>query len=137
MVFFGANDACLPGGSTGQHVPLDLYKQNLKDILAHHSVMKQKPRLILVTPPPVNEYQLEESGLENVSETLRTAEQTKRYADACRDVGTELGIAVVDLWSVFMAKSGWKQGQTLLGSKKAKRSEMIETLLSDGILFPM
>ena len=133
-VFFGANDACLPGSVTGQHVPLNEYKNNLKAILAHPSVVAQKPRLILLTPPPVNEYQLEEA--EPIAQTeenpIRLAEHTKKYADACREVGGELGVVVLDVWSIFMAKAGWKEGQPLVGSKKIARNEVLEKLLNDG-----
>ncbi len=133
MLFFGANDACLPGTSTGQHVPIDRYIKNLKELIAHPSIKEHEPRLILVTPPPVDEYQLEESGPGSDShEIQRTAEHTKRYADACREVGTDLDVAVVDLWSIFMAKAGWKHGQSLIGSKGVERSKVLGSLLSDG-----
>ena len=129
MIFFGANDACLPGTSTGQHVPIERYTRNLEKLLAHPSIEEQQPRLILVTPPPVNEYQLEEG---NPAEIQRTAEHTRKYADSCRQVGIKLGIAVVDLWSIFMEEVGWKHGHPLIGSKNAPRSERLENLLSDG-----
>ena len=133
MVFFGANDACLPGTSTGQHVPIYRYIENLKLILTHSTIKEQEPRLILVIPPPVDEYQLEESGLESgKSEIQRTAEHTKKYADACRKVGADLNMAAVDLWSIFMAKAGWKHGQPLIGSKSVERSKTLGVLLSDG-----
>lgn len=118
---------------TGQHVPLNEYKNNLKAILEHPSVVAQKPRLILLTPPPVNEYQLEEAELIFGSkDPIRLAEHTKKYADACREVGGELGVVVLDVWSIFMAKAGWKEGQPLVGSKKIARNEVLEKLLNDG-----
>ncbi|CAF9924581.1 MAG: hypothetical protein ALECFALPRED_002790 [Alectoria fallacina] len=135
-VFFGANDACLPGSATGQHVPLNEYKKNLRDILDHPSVVAQKPRLILLTPPPVNEYQLEVAELlRGYKDRLRTAEHTKEYADACRQVGAEAGVAVLDVWSIFMAKAGWREGEPLIGSKKLARNEVLEKLLVDGLHF--
>ena len=134
MVFFGANDACLPSSSTGQHVPLNQYKANLRAILGHTLVKRQQPHLILVTPPPVNEYQLEVSDLEKgIVEIRRTAEHTRKYADACREVGNELGVTVLDLWSTFMVKAGWRSGEPLPGSKKAPMSRILEELLHDGM----
>ena len=109
--------------------------KNLKAILEHSSVVAQKPRLILLTPPPVNEYQLGAAEIDVYPENedpIRSAEHTKKYADACREVGTELGVVVLDIWSIFMAKAGWKEGETLVGSKKAARNEVLEKLLSDG-----
>lgn len=126
----------MPGSATGQHVPLDEYKKNLKAILEHSSVVAQKPRLILLTPPPVNEYQLEEAELVlGFKDPLRSAEHTKKYADAGRQVGAELGVVVLDVWSTFMAKAGWKEGEQLVGSKKVARNEVLEKLLNDGELF--
>lgn len=134
-VFFGANDACLPGSATGQHVPLNEYRKNLRDILQHSSVVAQKPRLILLTPPPVNEYQLEEADLVcGIQDPRRTAAHTKEYADACRQVGAEVGVVVLDVWSIFMAKTGWKEGEPLIGSKTIARNEVLEKLLKDGEL---
>lgn len=133
VIFFGANDACLPGSSTNQHVPLERFKQNVVSIVKHPSVVAQKPRLILVTPPPVNEFALEESDLlKGLTDPRRTAEHTKKYADATRKVGGELGIVVLDIWSIFMAMTGWKEGDPLIGSKKVARSEVLEKLLADG-----
>jgi len=132
-VFFGANDACLPGSSTDQHVPLDQFKKNLKAIVNHSSVIAQKPRMILITPPPVNEYRLEESDLvKGLTDPRRTAEHTKKYADATREIGAELGVVVFDIWSLFMAKAGWNAGEPLVGSKKVPRSEILDKLLVDG-----
>ena len=97
--------------------------------------MAQKPRLILLTPPPVNEYQLEVAELfRGYKDRLRTAEHTKEYADACRQVGAEVGVVVLDVWSIFMAKAGWKEGEPLIGSKKLARNEVLEKLLVDGEL---
>ena len=123
---------------TDQHVPLNEYKKNLRDILEHSSVVAQKPRLILLTPPPVNEYQLEEADLvRGYKDPRRSAEHTKKYADACRQVGAEVGVAVLDVWSIFMAKVGWKEGETLIGSKKVARNEVLEKLLVDGELLAL
>lgn len=63
---------------------------------------------------------------------LRSAEHTKAYADACRQVGAEVEVAVLDVWSIFIAKTGWKEGEPLVGSKKVARNEILERLLSDG-----
>ena len=120
---------------TDQHVPLDEYKKNLRDILEHPSVVAQETRLLLLPPPPVNEYQLEEADLvRGYKDPRRSAEHTKKYADACRQVGAEVGVAVLDVWSIFMAKAGWKEGETLIGSKKVARNEVLERLLVDGEL---
>ncbi|KAL2047086.1 hypothetical protein N7G274_001105 [Stereocaulon virgatum] len=134
-IFFGANDACLPG-TTGQDVPLDDFKQNLRDIVRHKTVTAQEPRLIIITTPPINEYKLEEHYLATgFSDRSRTADNTKKYADACRDIGKELSITVLDIWSIMMAKAGWKEGEPLVGSKQVERSKILDDLLVDGLHF--
>ena len=121
-IFFGANDACLPGGA--QYVPLAEYSSNLEAIVRHASVAQHEARAILITPGPVNEHQLANPG--------RTAANTKKYAEACREVGAKLKVPVVDLWTRFMTAAGWKEGQPLIGSKDVAPSHVMASLLSDG-----
>ncbi|KAM7480714.1 hypothetical protein LguiB_005297 [Lonicera macranthoides] len=56
IVFFGANDACLPDRcSAFQHVPLDEYMLNLRSIV---SLLKKRwpaSHILLITPPPIDE----------------------------------------------------------------------------------
>ena len=76
---------------------------------------------------------MEEADLaEGRKDPIRSAEHTKKYADACREVGAEVGVVVLDVWSIFMAKAGWKEGNALLGSKKVARNGTLDKLLSDG-----
>ncbi|PGH08978.1 hypothetical protein GX51_01035 [Blastomyces parvus] len=148
-LFFGANDAVLPGFQ--QHVPLNVYADNLVKILTH-PLIKGHPEtnLLLLTPPPVNEYQLSPADTntdtdtdtqpgapepETTSPIMRTASQTKKYADACRGVGKELNVPVADIWTAFMAAAGWVEGQPLAGSRDAPVNEKLQALLSDGLHF--
>ncbi|KAJ5903350.1 GDSL Lipase/Acylhydrolase family protein, partial [Penicillium tannophilum] len=131
-IFFGANDAAVPGHN--QHVPLEQYKQNLTDIVQHPAMLAQNPHIIFITPPPVNEYQLE--GFDNSKNTVhpsRTAALTRTYAEGMRELGASLNIPVVDTWSAFMASIGWKEGQPLLGSRDAPNSEAFGSLFTDGL----
>ncbi|KAJ5295371.1 hypothetical protein PENANT_c001G06213 [Penicillium antarcticum] len=131
-IFFGANDACVPGHS--QHVPVEIYKQNLKTIIQHPATRAQNPRIILMSPPPINEYQLESFDAAKESpHPSRTASGARQYADAAREVGAELNVPVADLWSAFMKAAGWKEGQALVGSRDAPNSETLSGLLTDGL----
>lgn len=135
-MFFGANDAIAKEANNGQYVPLEDFKKNLQQLLQHEAVKAHNPRLILITPPPVDEYQLEMADKAkgyDMSLQRRTAERTKSYADAARNVGRELNIAVLDIWTAFMLKAGWKQGEPLLGSSKLPRSPVLGQLLYDGM----
>ena len=135
MIFFGANDACLPSSDSGQHVPLDTYRQNLRKIIQHPSVTAQTPRLILVTPPPIDEYSMEVSdAAKGIFGVRRRADHTKLYAEACREVGQDLGLIVLDLWSIFMDAAGYEPGKPLPGSKKTGKNVVLDRLLSDGTL---
>ena len=124
-VFFGANDACLPGSA--QHVPINEYAACIRCILQHDLVRKQGTKLVLIIPAPVDEYQL--------SNNQRTATNTKAYADVCRQVGQELRLPMVDLWSLFMKKAGWDGESELVGSRKCERSKVLGDLLLDGLHF--
>lgn len=108
-------------------MPLAQFQRNVQAILRHPLVCRHEPRLILITAPPFDEHQW--------GDGIRTAEHTKKYADACRQVGKELGVVVLDLWSVFMKRAGWKPGQPLAGSKAAERNKVLGELLSDGRFF--
>jgi lysophospholipase L1-like esterase len=130
-VFFGANDACVPGNA--QHVPLDEYIACSKAIVQHPAVLAHHAKILLITPGPVDEHQLEPNDLATgYSGLQRTAENTKRYADACRELGKQLDTPVVDLWTVFMEAAGWKEGGPLPGAKGADRNQVLGSLLLDG-----
>lgn len=99
----------------------------------HPDVTVHKPHLMLITPPPVDEYQLVlKARALGLSEPSRTAINTKRYADGCRQVGASLGIPVVDLWTAFMEEAGWKEGDPLPGSRDAPPNEVLKRLVHDG-----
>ena len=121
-IFFGANDATVPGHN--QNVPLDEYKSNLKAIISHPLITAHPTKFLLLTPPPVNEQQFDQLD--------RLADRTRQYADALKAVGAELGLPVADLWTAFMTKAGWKEGDPLLGKRGVKGSSKLIALLSDG-----
>lgn len=93
-----------------------------------------KLRLLLVTPPPVDEYQQaladEAKGFTPVR---RLAENTAKYAQVCREVGVQLQVPVVDIWTAFLKHFGWREGQEYLpGSRMIPANEIFQSLFSDG-----
>lgn len=151
-VFLGANDATLRGALGSQHVPLDRYKSNLRKIITHPSVVAHSPHIILVTPPPINEYACEENDRnKGITAPRRLAKTTAEYAQHVRDLAGELkaeGVDVVllDLWTVFMETAGWNEDVrrvlpglpvSLPGSKEILENAMLKLLLHDGRLLPM
>lgn len=133
-VFFGANDAASEG--LIQHVPLEEYRTNLHKIITHEALRAHNARLILIAPPPICEYKIEDDVRENSKvHKRRMAARTKEYADVALQVGQEAGIPTVNLWSAFMKYAGWSEGEPLLGCKTQLRNEKLGALLSDGIHF--
>lgn len=132
MIFFGANDACLPFAGP-HHVPLAEYRQNIQKLIEHPAIKAQSPQIFLITPPPVNEYQhIDTDRQKGFSELRRTAKTTGQYAEACRETGSALGIPVVDIWTAFLKRAGWAEGEPLVGSFARPRSEMFDSFFSDG-----
>lgn len=117
-----------------QHVPLDKYTENLKAIAQSPQVKKQSPKILIITPPPVNEYQLEAFDASGgVPHPSRTAARTKTYADSARAVASELGVPCVDLWTALMKAAGWVEGQPLVGSREVPNSPALASFFTDGM----
>jgi lysophospholipase L1-like esterase len=90
LLFFGANDACLPDGpSQRQHIPLPAYKANLLS-MAHQLQDAGAAHVLLVTPPPVDEAarRRHHEGLYGKASAARDRLDavTQAYAAACREV---------------------------------------------------
>lgn len=136
-IFFGANDARLPNTSQpAQHVPLEQYKANLKAMISSPLVKAHNPRIVLITPPPIDERMCEEADRANgINEVRRRAEVTAKYAVAVREVSEEMDLTLLDLWSIFMDRAGWKAGAPLLGSRDVEQSSEngLPSLLKDGL----
>ncbi|KAI8983563.1 SGNH hydrolase-type esterase domain-containing protein [Pilobolus umbonatus] len=106
-IFFGANDAALP--FSPQHVPLERYKSNLKtmiDLVKDPQSDHYNPRLrlVLITPPPVNEVDWKKRCEEEGIKLNRTNESARMYSEAVNAVGKEKGVVVIDIWSHLMEK---------------------------------
>ncbi|KAI9641449.1 hypothetical protein NHQ30_010256 [Ciborinia camelliae] len=141
LILFGANDACLPESSTGQYVPLEHYKKNIETLLDLWSSTAQYPTILLVTPPPINEKQLEEQDGQKGSSLTRRQENTAKYAAAIRGIAAEWkdrNVVLVDLWRAMMVKAvQLSPDQTIdvttIGTKRAGDDQSMRTLLTDGL----
>ena len=132
-ILFGSNDACFLEAQNGQHVPLDEYKKNLVKLLTHPAVEAHKPRLLLVTPPPIEERRLEHRvKSQGYPKLNRSNAVTKQYADASREVARDMKVACVDLWTAFMSRAGWQPGDPLYGSQDLPENDTIRGLIHDG-----
>lgn len=101
ILFFGANDAVLPGQI--QHVPLDEYRKNLLDMASRIAVAGAW--LVLVTPPPVSERLIKN----------RTLGNTAAYAKACINVAREMNLPVVDLFMKLQEEGAWEKNALIDG----------------------
>lgn len=64
---------------------------------------------------------------------VRQAKDAAEYAAATRKLAQEMGVAVLDVWGIFMELAGWKEGDEVLpGSKAAGKSAVLADLLVDG-----
>eukprot|EP00797_Seminavis_robusta_P017560 Sro261_g101890.1 Isoamyl acetate-hydrolyzing esterase 1 homolog (247) ;mRNA; r:77191-78046 len=100
-VFFGANDACLPGER--QHVPIEEYAKNLETIIGtiRSAATKDDDKfpIILMTPPPFDPAawrkcrDLEEDG--------RANNVAKSYGEKVLELGKSLGCSVLNVWNLL------------------------------------
>lgn len=105
-VFFGSNDCALQDKKPEQHVPLQEYSENLKEItrlLA--SVGVSADRVIFITPPPINESAWEKECIVKGCTLNRHNSVAGQYAQACVQAASQCGADVLDLWTL-MQKDG-------------------------------
>lgn len=103
-VFFGANDAALPGQR--QHVPPEEYARNLRRIVEHVRGASSGKPVILFTPPPVDADAWYAAGGEPKPEDGervydRTNDNARRYGDLVKEVGREMNCPVLDLFDLL------------------------------------
>ncbi|XP_078692575.1 isoamyl acetate-hydrolyzing esterase 1 homolog [Branchiostoma floridae x Branchiostoma belcheri] len=108
-IFFGANDASLKEMSP-KHVPLDVYKTNLTDMLEY---LQQSglgsDQVIIITPPALDEQAWQKHCQEMGSSINRLNEVTGQYAKACCEVAAERKVTCVDLWTAMQKEKDWQK----------------------------
>ncbi|KAH7140479.1 SGNH hydrolase-type esterase domain-containing protein, partial [Dactylonectria estremocensis] len=101
IILLGANDAIVPHPESTRDVPVHQYKDNLTRIISHAHIKSHNPKILLVTPPPVDETKLNSLGHEP-----RTVAHTALYAEAVRQVVEENPeVVLIDLWKAVMDKA--------------------------------
>lgn len=87
-VFFGANDAALPGER--QHIPIREYTKNLEAII--ETIRKSyETKVIIITPPPVDGGEWND----------RSNDVTRDYGLEAKRVGQSCGCLVLDTWALL------------------------------------
>lgn len=137
----GANDSVLPLPTTSQHVPIDQYKENLIKIITHPYIQAHQPKILLVTPPPVDEIKLSQLDVQGGHpEATRRVTVTAAYAEKAREVAREHpGVELIDLWqalmdkAISMAPGDYQPGGPWLGSPENGKQGGLDALLPDGL----
>ncbi|CAM4644403.1 hypothetical protein PO909_011931 [Leuciscus waleckii] len=105
-VFFGANDCALEDKNPAQHVHLQEFSENLKDIVRYLvSIGVSSDKIIFITPPPLQESAWEKECLLKGSALNRLNSVAGQYAQACVQAAGQSGVDVLDLWTL-MQKDG-------------------------------
>lgn len=141
LILLGANDAVRPMPTTAQHVPLEEYKENLNKIVNFPAIQAHKPKILMVTPPPVDQIKI--AGLDKSwghEGPTRTSAITASYAEKAREVARENeGVILIDLWqaimdkAIAMAPGDYQPGGPWLGSLECGKQGGLDTLLPDGL----
>ncbi|XP_074009605.1 isoamyl acetate-hydrolyzing esterase 1 homolog [Numenius arquata] len=101
-IFFGANDSALKDLNPKQHVPVEEYAANLKSMIQYlKSVDITEDRIILITPPPLQESAWEKECVAKGDKLNRRNATTGEYAQACVQVARDCGTDVLDLWTLM------------------------------------
>ncbi|KAF2464658.1 uncharacterized protein BDR25DRAFT_271701 [Lindgomyces ingoldianus] len=98
-------------------------------------------KVLLITPPPVDEWQFDDSG--EPGNPVRKAGVTRLYAEAVKE-GVRIGKAggmvaeVVDLWGAIMGEIGWVENEgkgvdLLPGDRRLESNVGLKMMLYDGL----
>ncbi|XP_060938359.1 isoamyl acetate-hydrolyzing esterase 1 homolog isoform X1 [Limanda limanda] len=105
-VFFGANDCALEDKNPQQHIPLQEYSENLKEIIRLLALAGvSADRVIFITPPPLHEPAWEKECILKGCPLNRHNSVAGQYAQACVQAAGQCGTDVLDLWTL-MQKDG-------------------------------
>lgn len=127
-----------------QHVPLDRYKANLQRIITHPIIAAHKPKIFLVTPPPLDQIRVTVLDTANGHPAaLRQTKVSAAYGEAVRQVAAEHPglVTLIDLHKAIMDRAiektpGFdpsKTGGHALGDPEGGVRGYLEQLLPDGL----
>lgn len=141
LILLGANDAVKPGAATSQHVPIETYKENLGKIINHPHIRAHNPKILLVTPPPVDEIKLQEVDVAyGHPAAIRSSAISTSYSEKAREVARENpGVILIDLWQAIMGEAismspeDYQPGGPWPGSPENGKQAGLDKLLPDGL----
>lgn len=142
LVLLGANDAVRPMPGYAQHVPQDRYRKNLTSIINDPTIKAHAPKILLVTPPPVDEVWLKVRDAQGGwPHQTRFSALSAEYSQIVREVAAEnedAGVVLIDLWKAIMDHAeattpGFTPGGPRLGTFDYGQRGALERLLPDGL----
>uniref|UniRef100_A0A1E1X7S5 Putative isoamyl acetate-hydrolyzing esterase n=1 Tax=Amblyomma aureolatum TaxID=187763 RepID=A0A1E1X7S5_9ACAR len=110
VIMLGTSDSAEPRDPEGSHVPLEEYADNMErmiDYLKACGVTEDK--VILVTPPPIDEQLWLANTKRQGKDTHRALASVTKYAKECTNVGSRKGVRVVDAHSDFLKDAHWSR----------------------------
>ncbi|CAG5117182.1 unnamed protein product [Candidula unifasciata] len=103
VIFLGANDSCWHELNPRQHVPLDEYKLNLREMIEFSlSQGISREKIVLITPPAFDAPAWGEQCLLKGRALSKDNKVTSVYAETCYNLAVEMGTECVDLYSEMM-----------------------------------
>lgn len=110
VLMMGTSDCAGPRDPEATHVPLDEYADNVAHMLDYIQACGiSYGRIILVTPPPIDEQLWLAHCRRRGRNTVRTSSSVTKYAKACAMVGLGRGVKVVDAHSHFLNDAHWSR----------------------------
>ena len=99
IMCFGANDAI--DEEAPQHVALADFKRNMKILISQIKDIGNNVDIIVMSPPPVFEPDLEASNLKKNKAIIRDRlnDRTRLYAEASISVAEDFALPFIDLWT--------------------------------------
>lgn len=109
-------------------------------VVTHEHIKAHNPKILLVTPPPLDEIQSYATDLQHGhKERVRKATVSAQYSETVRQVAAELpGIVLIDLQKAIMEKAisltpGYDPSGPPLGYPEGNKRGALEQLLPDGL----
>ncbi|KAH3703207.1 isoamyl acetate-hydrolyzing esterase 1 homolog [Dreissena polymorpha] len=108
-IFLGANDSVDSLICPKQHVPLEEYTQNMKDMIQYlMDIGMERHKIVVISPPPCVESKWEADCKERDIPFGKYNAATKAYAQAAMEVAKECGTKSVDLYTSMIKQEDWQ-----------------------------
>ena len=124
-------------------MPIGQFKENLVKIITHPNIVAHKPKLLLVTPPPLDEIRIAQLDLAaGRPAATRQSRVSASYSEVVRQVAAQHpDVTLIDLWRALMDRAVAKTPGfepkaatgALLGDPQCGQRGHLEHLLPDGL----